>query len=406
MIRFLCASALALALTGPVASQDLNALARVTVDQSTLVETRRGIRLDLALTQGVPFRAFTLNDPMRVVLDFREVNWAGVDPTTLGRAESIGDIRVGRFREGWSRMVIELTEPLDIHALSMAGTGQGADTLLTLDLRETDADTFAATSGAPVGAGWDLPEIAEVPVAVERQTGDRDVVVVLDAGHGGIDPGAVSDDMTEADLMLMFVRELREALVRAGGFEVVLTRETDVFVPLKTRVSIARSVRADLFMSFHADSLATGTAHGAAIFTLSDDASDSASELLAERHDRADLLAGVDLADQGDEIARVLMELARVETQPRADALGDSVAIALRSGGVRLFKRPRQAAGFSVLKAPDIPSILVELGYLSSESDRKNLVSKAWRATTIDAIVSGIQTWAVQDAAQARLLRQ
>ncbi len=406
MIRFLCATAVALALSGPVVSQDLNALARVAVEQSTLADTRRGVRLDLALSQGVPFRGFTLTDPMRVVLDFREINWAGVDPTQFGDAEEIGDIRVGRFREGWSRMVIELTEPLDIHALSMNGTGQGAETTLTLDLRETDLETFAAAAGAPEGAGWDLPEVADVPVAVERQTGDRDVVVVLDAGHGGIDPGAVAGDMVEADLMLMFVRELREALVRAGGFEVVLTRETDTFVPLKTRVSIARSVRADLFMSFHADSLETGTAHGAAIFTLSDDASDRATELLAERHDRADLLAGVDLADQGDEIARVLMDLARLETQPRADALGDTVAIALQSGGVRLFKRPRQGAGFSVLKAPDIPSILVELGYLSSKSDRENLASKAWRATTIDAIVSGIQTWAVQDAAQARLLRQ
>lgn len=406
MIRLLCASALALTLSGPASAQDLNALARVLVDQTTLEETRQGVQLDLALSQGVPFRGFTLNDPMRVVLDFREVNWAGIDPTLFGSTESVGEIRVGRFRDGWSRMVIELTQPNEISTLSMSGTGQGAETVLTLELAETDAETFAISAGAPDGAGWDLPDVVDVPIAVQRQTGDRDVVVVLDAGHGGIDPGAVVGDLVESDLMLMFVRELREALVRAGGFEVVLTRETDVFVPLKTRVSIARSVRADLFMSFHADSLETGTAHGAAIFTLSDDASDRATELLAERHDRADLLAGVDLADQGDEIARVLMDLARIETQPRADALGDTVAISLKAGGVRLFKRPRQAAGFSVLKAPDIPSILVELGYLSSNSDRENLLSRTWRATTIDAIVSGIQTWAVQDAAQARLLRR
>jgi N-acetylmuramoyl-L-alanine amidase len=303
-------------------------------------------------------------------------------------------------------MVLEITEPLEIKSLSMAATGQGAETILSLELVETDADAFAALSGAPAGAGWDLPQVADVPVAVRRQTGDRDIVVALDPGHGGIDPGAVAGGMVESDLMLSFVRELREAMVRAGGFEVILTRETDVFVPLETRVSIARAVQADLFMSFHADAIATGTACGAAVFTVSDEASDRATGLLAERHDRADLLAGVDLGEQGDEIAHILMDLARLETQPRADALGDTVADAMKIGGVRLFKRPRQAAGFSVLKAPDIPSILVELGYLSSESDRKNLASKAWRATTIDAIVNGIQTWAIQDAAQARLLRQ
>jgi N-acetylmuramoyl-L-alanine amidase len=188
--------------------------------------------------------------------------------------------------------------------------------------------------------------------------------------------------------------------------DVLLTREEDTFVPLELRISVARAAGADLFLSLHADALAEGQATGATIYRLADEASDMASARLAERHDRADLLAGVDLEGQDDEIAGVLMDLARIETQPRADSLAAALVEAMTKAGVKMHRHPIQDAAFSVLKSPDIPSLLLEVGFLSSEADRKRLTDPVWRAMMQEAIRTGIAAWAVTDAAEARLLRQ
>jgi len=185
-----------------------------------------------------------------------------------------------------------------------------------------------------------------------------------------------------------------------------MTRDDDIFVPLEMRVSIARMAGADVFISLHADALAEGRARGATIYTLSEIASDVASEKLAERHDRGDLLAGVDLTEHDDRIARVLMELARNETQPRSDRLADALVAGLHDTIGPLYKRPRLEASFSVLKAADIPSVLIELGFLSSETDRENLTSEDWRAAAALGIRDALLAWAAADAAEAELLRQ
>ncbi len=204
----------------------------------------------------------------------------------------------------------------------------------------------------------------------------------------------------------MFARELRDGLRRAGGFEVVLTRDDDVFVPLEARQSIARTAGADVFISLHADALAEGRASGATIYTLSETASDIASEKLAERHDRADLLAGVDLSDQDDVVAGVLMDLARTETAPRSDRLADALVAGLDQSIGNLHKRPRLEASFSVLKAADIPAVLIELGFMSSERDLDNLRDADWRARAAAGVRDALRAWVVADAAEASLLRQ
>jgi len=186
---------------------------------------------------------------------------------------------------------------------------------------------------------------------------------------------------------------------------VVLTREGDEFVPLEARVSIARRARADLFLSLHADALVDGRASGSTIYILSEAASDLASQKLAERHDRGDLLAGVDLSDQDDVIAGVLMALARTETAPRTDKLADALVAGL-SQTIVMHKRPRLSAGFSVLKAPDIPSVLLELGFLSSKRDRDRLNDDKWRAQAAAGIRDGLLNWAISDAADALLVRK
>uniref|UniRef100_UPI0039B8BAF2 N-acetylmuramoyl-L-alanine amidase family protein n=1 Tax=Albidovulum sp. TaxID=1872424 RepID=UPI0039B8BAF2 len=231
------------------------------------------------------------------------------------------------------------------------------------------------------------------------------LVVVLDPGHGGIDPGAEAGPVHEAGVMLGFARELAEVLRRAG-MTVVMTREEDVFVPLETRVSVARATGADVFLSLHADALAEGEATGATVYLLADEASDAASARLAERHDRADLLAGIDLAGQDDLVAAVMMDMARTETRPRSERLAAALAAAIKGKGGRMHRHPVQQAAFSVLKSPDIPSVLLEVGFLSSEADRKRLSDPAWRARMQEAILAALAAWARADAAEAKLIRQ
>jgi N-acetylmuramoyl-L-alanine amidase len=249
-----------------------------------------------------------------------------------------------------------------------------------------------------------LPAAAPVPEPPAPHSGA--LRVVLDPGHGGIDPGAEADGTQEKDLMLTFARELREVLMRAGGFEVVLTRDADEFVSLERRVALAHRAGADVFVSLHADALSGARARGASVYTLSDSASDAASAALAERHNRADILAGVDLSGKDDVVADVLMDLARMETQPRADHLAEVLLDTLRAADLPLLSRPQRHAGFSVLKAPDIPSVLIELGFLSSQRDLKNLRDADWRAQVAETLRDALGTWRDADAARAGLVRQ
>ncbi|PTX55743.1 N-acetylmuramoyl-L-alanine amidase [Litoreibacter ponti] len=383
----------ALALAGaPVVAQDgLRALARVNLDASGVEDTRRGAELTLALTQAVPYRVQLMAGPPRVAVDFREVAF-DADIAALDRAERVVSVRAGTIRDGWSRLVLELDGPMEVTRAGMVTDPLDGDATITLALSPTDADSFAAKA---------KQEATNLPkwTAPEPDTARR--VVVIDPGHGGVDPGAQRKGHDEADLMLIFARELREQLLRTGRYDVLLTREADAFVSLPMRVSIARAAGADVFLSLHADALAEGRATGTTIYTLSDEASDAASEKLAERQDRTDIVAGVDLTAQDDQIATILMDLARRETQPRTDRLADALVVGLRDSIGTLHKRPRLEAGFSVLKAPDIASVLIELGFMSSQSDLDRLLDPVWRSQAAVGIVDALDAWALEDAAIA-----
>lgn len=386
---------------GAAQAQDLGGLARF--DGGGVRDTPDGVVFDLELSQGVPWRVFTLSDPNRLVLDFREVDWQGADPDTFDRADGIETIRMGSFRAGWSRLVALLAEPMVLQEAGLSVATQTARATLQVALVRADQTAFDAVAGAPRETGWDLPPAAAVRAAPR---GDGPLLVVLDPGHGGIDPGAEAEEINEATLMLIFARELRDVLLRAGGFEVALTRDADVFVSLEGRVKLAQEIGADIFLSLHADALEVGRARGAAIYTLSKDASDAASAALAERHDREDMLAGVDLSGSDDRVANVLMSMARLDNTPRSEAMAGHLLAGIRNAVGRVHKRPRRHAGFSVLKAADIPSVLIELGFLSTAADLKNLRDPAWRAGMAAGIRDGLQQWAVEDAALARLRRQ
>lgn len=397
---------------GPVQAQTqgFSGLARIDAAASRITDTEDGgAVIAFSLSQGVPYRLFTLNDPARLVLDFQEVDWRGLTSKDLLQGEQITRAQFGTYVPGWSRMVLALAQPMVVRGAALDIDVVTARADLRLDLTPVSAEVFAAHAGAPTDPRWDLPA-AEVLPPVPKRSPDAPLLVVLDPGHGGIDPGAevMSDTgaVIEKDLILGFAIELGEVLVRSGRFQVQLTRDGDYFVSLERRIALAHRAGADLFVSLHADALSEGLAHGATVHVLSREASDVASAKLAERHDRSDLLAGVDLSDADDRVTGVLLDLARQETQPRSDALARALVDGMANQGGPMNRRSLRSAGFSVLKAADIPSVLIEIGFLSSPRDLQNLQDPQWRAQMARGILNGLVNWREEDTALRALVRQ
>jgi N-acetylmuramoyl-L-alanine amidase len=356
-------------------------------DRSQISDGWRSVKVDLGLSEIVPYRVFTLDDPRRLIVDFQGLDTGRADITAINRARGVSGLRFGPYRPGWTRLVLDLTQPFSLAQASMTNAAEGAR--LQLTLRRSSPADFAASAGAPPDPGWDaLSDAAMEQIA--RDIGPDHFVVVLDPGHGGIDPGAQRGGITEAHLMLRFAREIADILRRNDGISVVLTRTDDVFVPLHTRMSIARAAGADLFISLHADALEQDDAWGASVYTLSDDGAGMAADQLVERHERGDLLAGVDLAQTEDRVAAVLMDMARRSTAPRATGFADHLVTAMRAEGVRLNNHPRRQGRFTVLLSADFPSVLVEAGFLSNAQDRDNLADPMRRAQIGRAIEAAV----------------
>lgn len=391
---------------GAVAAQEFSGLARIEVAASGIEDQRQGVGITLGLSQGVPYRLFTLDAPPRLVLDFQEVDWSGLKAETFEQGESILSAQFGTYVPGWSRMVLQLSRPMKVRAAQLEVDPVTAAAQLQVTLQATDAENFARLSGAPQDAHWDLPTPEPLETPAQRDD-NAPLLVVLDPGHGGIDPGAKAEGgIEEKDLMLQFALELGEVLVRSGQFAVQVTRDGDYFVSLERRTALAHQAGADLFISLHADSLTQGQAHGSTVYTLSQEASDAASASLAERHDRSDLLSGSDLTRADDLVAGVMLDLARQETEPRSKTLATALVKGLRAQGGPLNRKPLRSAGFSVLKSADIPSVLVEIGFLSSPRDLANLQDSDWRAQTALGILQGLIEWRIHDEAQHALVRQ
>ncbi|QFQ87114.1 AMIN domain-containing protein [Paracoccus kondratievae] len=365
----------------------------------------RPMDLRLTISQPVPYRVYFLDGPPRLVVDFREIDFSGTRAGDLPGRELVPALRWGRFRPGWSRLVMELPGPYALRtAIQRPAEGGARGALVQLRIEPVGQKDFV-TRGNALSALWDLPAPAAVTPLPPRRTGDKPLRVALDPGHGGHDPGAQVGAISEAALMLSFARELTEILTRAG-FEVVATRQDDSFIPLERRMTLARAAQADLFISLHADALPAGEAAGLSIYTWNPQADDRASRELAMRHDRTDLLAGLDLAGTDDQVAAVLMDLARTETHPRSEAFAKFAVSELNRAGIAMHRRPVRGAAFSVLKSPDIPSVLVELGFLTDAGDRANLFDPDWRARTAQALARAVGLWAQDDAARAALSRQ
>ncbi|WP_299736829.1 N-acetylmuramoyl-L-alanine amidase [uncultured Roseobacter sp.] len=387
-----------------LSAQQLTAVARVDPGPSQIEESWFGkADITLHLSQGVPFRVFTLAAPPRLVVDFRDVDWSGVKATDLlANPGAVTDIRFGNFQPGWSRMVADLAQPMLPDEVGMTIDDATGAAILSIVVAPADAAELAGRSGPPEDALWPQQEAQEIPAPLV----DDRFVVAIDPGHGGVDPGAERDDINEKELMLQIALELREALLRSGVSDVVLTRDSDMFVSLEGRVAIAHRSGADVFLSLHADALSQGGAQGATVYVLSEDASDTATAHLAARHNRADIIAGTDLTGSDDEVASVLLDLARQETEPRSKSLAKALVKGMTEAGGPMNRRPLRQAGFSVLKSADIPSVLVEVGFLSSERDLKNLRDPTWRAKIVGGMARSILTWRDADAAKRPLVRQ
>ncbi|MCC1480671.1 N-acetylmuramoyl-L-alanine amidase [Roseibaca sp. Y0-43] len=399
MVLALCLSGLAC--TGAMAQGSVQA--RLVPEDTRLQGTRDGVSLHLALSQPVPYRLRLLPAPPRAVLEFNTLDFRAMDWPEI---DALRGLRTGTRGDGWTRLVLDLAYPMlpeQVEQVVDPDTGQA---VITLNLRRAELDAFEARTVDEAAFAQSYSDYLLHPDTAppRTDTGPAPLRVLLDPGHGGVDPGAVRDGVTEAEIVLAFAKVLQEELARRTGFDVYLSREDDSFVSLDGRLRAARAVRADLFLSIHADALPEGLATGAAVYTLSEEASDETAALLAERHDRDDLLAGVDLSRNTDEIASVLMSVAWQDTKLRNAALADALIDGIGAAGLRLHSRPEQSGAFSVLRAPDMPSALLELGFMSSPRDLARLRDPEWRATMAAAVADGLEIWAARDRERRALL--
>lgn len=369
----------------------------------------RQTRFVLDLDKPIQHRAFVLADPYRVVIDLPQVSFQlpqGVG--TAGRG-LIKAFRYGLVMPGGSRIVFDLTGPAKIANSYVLEAANGQPSRLVLELTEVDRTAFMQLL-APEARPDLRPAIADAnataaPVAPPKPAAPPDPrpVIVIDPGHGGPDNGtqAGGSEFMEKNLVLAFGLALRDRLEKVGKYRVVMTRTDDTFIPLDERVRIARNQSAALLVSIHADALPRreGDAQGATIYTLSEKASDVEAERLAEAENRSDAIGGVTMSDE-PVVADILIDLAQRETRTFSNRFARVLMNEMKST-VRMHKHPLKSAGFRVLKAPDVPSVLVELGYVSNKGDRDHLVSESWRNRTTGAMSQAIDAFLAKRLATA-----
>lgn len=349
-------------------------------------------RFVMDFSRKIDLRAFTLADPYRVVLDIPQAIFQLPPKTGEAGRGLIRAFRFGLVMQGGSRMVFDLAKPARIEKAFVVDATDGAPARLVLDLVATDRESFLRRIAVDSTLSRaDLPRAK----GVEAKNGDPRPLVVLDPGHGGIDTGTKGPGgVEEKDIVLNFAQRLRDRVEKTGKYRVLMTRTDDTFVPLADRVRIARDARAALFVSIHADSLphGEGDAQGASVYTLSETATDSEAARLAEKENRADVIAGVDLKSEPDDVAGILLDLAERETKSLSIQFAHRLVGDMKSA-TRLHKMPLKSAGFRVLRAPDVPSVLVELGYVSNRQDLESLLSESWRNRTADSIAQAIDSY-------------
>jgi N-acetylmuramoyl-L-alanine amidase len=350
-------------------------------------------RFVLDISENAHHTIFLLADPYRVVVDFPTLRW-NIPQDAGKRSEGvIGGFRFGQFKPQTSRVVLDLTGPAVVDKAFVLEPKEGYPYRFVLDLKRQSRAAFLdamKTWRPPTPKVTAQPRV--VPLLKPKGLGEKKVVVI-DAGHGGIDPGTISiGKLQEKDLTLAMAKELKRQMDKIGRYKVLLTRSTDTFIRLRDRVEIARRAHADLFLSLHADSIRDHKVRGATVYTLSERASDKEAAELADKENKSDIIAGVDLSGESDEVTSILIDLAQRETMNYSAQFAQHLVPEL-SKRVRVRTKPHRFAGFVVLKAPDIPSVLVEMGYLSNRNDERLIASRKGRAKLVRAIIEAIDRY-------------
>lgn len=365
-------------------------------------------RFVMEISDPVDFNLTTLADPYRVVVDFPELGWQlpkGFNPRMYG---ALSGFRYGLFKTGVSRIVLDAKSPVQIkNTMMLSPRGKVTNWRFVMDLVPTSRANFMAmmkpaqyptpqtvqATAAPMVQG--NVQQARVPAVLPPRKPNKSSkhIVVLDAGHGGVDPGASGvSGSYEKHITLAIARQLRDKLERTGRYKVVMTRDRDVFIPLRERTAIARRAGADLFISLHADTFRDRSVRGASVYTLSERASDKEAQALADRENKADLIAGFDLTATSDDLSFILLDMAQRDTKNQSSRFAETLVKDLSTSS-KVLRNPHRFAGFAVLKAPDVPAVLIELGFLSNKYDERALRSKSHRAKLAEAIKTSINRY-------------
>ncbi|MGI9418600.1 MAG: N-acetylmuramoyl-L-alanine amidase [Geminicoccaceae bacterium] len=407
-----------------------------TVRDVTLLPHDNGVRVVIDLGSKVPFQHRTFDDPPRLVIELPDVSWQIPERRGQRSYRMIRGFQFGRLGSGVPSLIVDVDRPFEIETVFELPPSDSSGYRIVTDLaplpanapmrrqrvrsKTFDAETAAATPDVPPlhrptrrpaaeqptepagrAANAETRRARErfaagaVPIPAPRPTiAQPKRIIVIDPGHGGIDPGASGRGGTyEKNVVLAMALELRRQLVDSGRYDVILTRDDDSFVRLRDRLQIARASAGHLFLSLHADSLAKHTdVHGAAVYTLSDQASDEEAERLASVENRADILGGIDLSHQEPLVTQILIDLAQRDANSKSLKIAD-LLVAEIGDVTKLLRRKRQQAGFVVLKSPDMPSALVELGYLSNEKDERRLTDRDHLSDLADAMVKAIDRY-------------
>ncbi|RMD62201.1 MAG: N-acetylmuramoyl-L-alanine amidase [Alphaproteobacteria bacterium] len=366
--------------------------------QPSVKDVRIGVHPDktrfvMELSEAPRYRVFTLPDPFRVVIDLPVLRWT--PPGNLVRAGEggIAAMRFGLFAPGTSRVVLDMTRPMRISNVFVIPPRAGYPYRFVVDLIPVTRAAFFVDGRQPFVSDPPLaPPQTRLP-APTKPSRDNRPTIVIDPGHGGVDPGARGlSGILEKKITLDYARELRRRLLATGRYRVVMTRDDDTFIRLRDRIKIAQEHQGDLFVSLHANNHKRHTIRGASVYTLSQTASDAEAEALAAKENKADIIAGIDLSEQPEEVSKILIDLARRETMNLSKHFANTLVAEL--GKVtKLLRNTHRFAGFAVLKSPTVPSVLLEIGYLSNPKEERLLRSAKHRARVIAAAVRAINEY-------------
>ena len=350
----------------------------------------------LKLDEAVPFRVYSFNHPNRIVLELHTSTIKGLENLKVTSSPLLGEIKFSKGVDGWSTISIELAIPAKVQNLTMDQHKLNSlEAELSFALAPIEQEEFNKLVRVFADDGFD-----KLPIGMKNEdfeNKNNNLTVVIDPGHGGLDPGAQVESIREADLMLTLARVVAEEINALDNITVILTRATDEFTSLDKRLTLAVQVGADLFISLHADTVEMGKASGSTVYTLSNEASDKASARLAARHGGDELISGLDLSGTETAVTSALLGLLRRENTVRSNTFSKLIIKNLETYNIKLNPKASRKANFSVLKLPNVPSILIETGFMSTSSDLKNLQDQDWAEKFALAISSGILDWIEED---------